>query len=181
MPTDVTDGSGRRAPVTGRDVINRLRSLIRGSEVWLVGLAVLTGAAAGLSVALIGTVSDHLHQLLFGLGHGDRLSGAPRLTQGVWVPAAGGLLLGLTSWLRARRRSTPTVDPIEANALHGGRMSLSDSLWVTFQTLLSNGCGASVGLEAGYAQTGSALGSRLGGMMRLRRNDLRVLVGCGAA
>src|SRR5271169_6274510 len=44
-----------------------------------------------------------------------------------------------------------------------------------------NGCGASVGLEAGYAQIGSAIASRTGILLRLRRQDLRTLVGCGAA
>jgi len=65
--------------------------------------------------------------------------------------------------------------------VYGGRMSLNDSLVVVGQTMLSNGVGASVGLEAGYTQIGAALASRLGRMFRLRRNDLRLLVGCGAA
>ena len=60
-------------------------------------------------------------------------------------------------------------------------MSLNDSLIVVVQTILSNGVGASVGLEAGYTQIGSALASRFGRMFRVRRNDLRLLVGCGAA
>ena len=60
-------------------------------------------------------------------------------------------------------------------------MSLSDSVVVMLQTMMSNGVGASVGLEAGYTQIGSAVASRLGRSFRLRRNDLRVLVGCGAA
>jgi CIC family chloride channel protein len=46
---------------------------------------------------------------------------------------------------------------------------------------MSNGVGASIGLEAGYTQIGSAIASRFGRMFRLRRNDLRLLVGCGAA
>jgi CIC family chloride channel protein len=45
----------------------------------------------------------------------------------------------------------------------------------------SNGVGASVGLEAGYTQIGAALASRAGRSFRVRRNDLRLLVGCGAA
>ena len=73
------------------------------------------------------------------------------------------------------------VDAIEANALHGGRMSMRDSLIVAVQTMISNGAGASVGLEAAYAQMGGALGSKLGLGFRLRRNDMRILVGCGAA
>src|SRR6202011_5786481 len=40
---------------------------------------------------------------------------------------------------------------------------------------------ASVGLEAAYTQIGAALASRLGRSAGLRRDDLRLLVGCGAA
>ncbi len=87
----------------------------------------------------------------------------------------------MAGWAIARWWNRRTVDPIEANALHGGRMSLSDSLFVTAQTVLSNAVGASVGLEAGYTQISSALASRLGRSFRVRRNDLRLLVGCGAA
>ena len=47
-------------------------------------------------------------------------------------------------------------------------------------TVISNGCGASVRLEAGYAQIGAGVASYLGMRSRLRRQDLRVLVGCGA-
>jgi CIC family chloride channel protein len=73
------------------------------------------------------------------------------------------------------------VDPIEANALFGGRMSMNGSLIVGLQTILSNGVGASVGLEAGYTQIGAAFASRVGHAFRVRRSDLRLLVGCGAA
>ena len=59
-------------------------------------------------------------------------------------------------------------------------MSLRQSLLVAMQTMISNGCGASVGLEAGYAQIGAGVASYLGVRSRLRRQDLRVLVGCGA-
>ena len=135
--------------------------------------------AAGLSVALIGTLSSDMHNLLFGLT-GERLSGVRHLNRGYEAPILGGVILGVGAWLWNRRRPTIPVDPIEANALHGGRMSLRDSLWVTAQTLLSNGFGASVGLEAGYAQMGAGLASKLGSLLRLRRNDLRMLVGCGA-
>jgi CIC family chloride channel protein len=84
-------------------------------------------------------------------------------------------------WALAKLRPHNPVDPIEANALYGGRMSLKDSLIVSIQTAWSNGVGASVGLEAGYAQLGAGIASWAGQKLRLRRNDLRVLVGCGAA
>ena len=41
--------------------------------------------------------------------------------------------------------------------------------------------GASVGLEAGYTQLASGIASRIGNAFHLRRGDLRILVGCGAA
>ena len=70
------------------------------------------------------------------------------------APMLGGLLLGAIEFGCARRKAPPAVDPVEANALRGGRMSLRQSLLVATQTMISNGCGASVGLEAGYAQIG---------------------------
>ena len=163
-----------------RDLAQRLRGVIRGREGWLVVIAGLVGVAAGLAVALLGTISDHLHRVLFGL-QGERLSAVAQIRQGLGAPIVGGLILGALTRLWVRRRSQPPIDPVEANALHGGRLSMRDSLWVTFQTLLSNGFGASVGLEAAYAQMGGGLASKLGVALRLRRNDLRVLVGCGCA
>jgi hypothetical protein len=50
-------------------------------------------------------------------------------------------------WSRRRRKISSAVDPVEANALRGGLLSLCDSVVVSTQTLISNGCGASVGLE----------------------------------
>jgi CIC family chloride channel protein len=60
-------------------------------------------------------------------------------------------------------------------------MSLTGSIIVTAQTVWSSGVGASVGLEAGYTQLASGFASRIGRLFRLRRRDMRVLVGCGAA
>jgi len=91
------------------------------------------------------------------------------------------MLLGLVMFVLAKTRKKPMVDPIEANALHGGRMSLTDSIVVAVQNLISNGFGASVGLEAGYTQLAAGIASKLGYKLQLRRSDLRTLVGCGAA
>ena len=129
--------------------------------------------------------TQHIHELLFALKPGQRLSGLVKTeldpVRVVLVPSLGGLLLGLLGIGIARWWPRRAVDPIEANALYGGQMSLNDSLIVVLQTMVSNGVGASVGLEAGYTQIGSACGSRLGRGFRVRRNDLRLLVGCGAA
>ncbi len=160
-----------------------LRALVRADEIWLVVLAAFVGVAAGLSVTAMGDLTQHMHRLLFNLDARERLSGQVELDWMYVIPVlgVGGLVVGLFTWWAARRWPRRAVDPIEANALHGGRMSLNDSLIVVVQTMLSNGFGASVGLEAGYTQIGAALASRLGRSFRVRRNDLRLLVGCGAA
>ena len=131
----------------------------------------------------MGDAVDLLHQIFFQLPPGQHLSARlfldPRLALG--VPIVGGLLFGAAAELIRKWRPDREIDPIEANALHGGRMSLIGSLIVAAQTVWSSGVGAAVGLEAGYTQLASGLASRIGNAFRLRRGDLRILVGCGAA
>ncbi len=160
-----------------------LRGLVRGDELWLVVLAGLVGVAAGLCVTAMSETTQRAHELLFGLPVAQRLSETPVLAwpRALLAPCLGGLAVGGLGWAIARWSPRRAVDPIEANALYGGTMSLNDSLLVVAQTALSNAVGASVGLEAGYTQIGAALASRLGRAFKLRRSDLRLLVGCGAA
>jgi CIC family chloride channel protein len=193
MP-DVPDGVRRPATRSrserlkrrGRAFYLRFRRsfprLIRTDEIWLVLLAGFIGVGAGLIVtAMVGT-SRLLHHLLFATPHGE-VSGANLLDpwRVVAVPIIGGVIIGLIGIVLARIGRTKIVDPIEANALHGGRLSIKNSLILIVQTLISNGFGASVGLEAGYTQGGAALASGLGRFLQIRRADMRTLVGAGAA
>jgi len=160
-----------------------LRAWVRGDEITLVVLAAVLGAAAGLLVVAMNQASQWAHELLYGLPSGHRLSAETSLPVGrvALVLGLGGLCVGVFGLALQRWAPKRAVDPIEANALYGGKMSLKDSILVVLQTLLSNGVGASVGLEAGYTQIGSAVCSRMGRAFRVRRGDLRLLVGCGAA
>jgi CIC family chloride channel protein len=165
----------------GVTVLAALRGRIRASELWLAAIATLVGAAAGLATLAISASAHGLQSMFYGIGSHQRLSAIGDLTPpALLVAPAGGLALGLTTWLWTRSRKTPVVDPVEANALRGGRMSLRESLFLSLQAVLSNGCGASVGLEAAYAQMGAAIASLTGGAFNLRRNDLRTFVGAGA-
>jgi chloride channel protein, CIC family len=158
-----------------------IRTQIRSSELWLVLIALLVGAAAGAMAMAMGVIAHAVQEGLFGIEPEVRLSVAPPIApQRLLAIPLGGLVLGGLAFFWNRRRPTPVVDPVEANALRGGRMSLQDSLYVAVQTLISNGFGASVGLEAAYTQMGGAVASRLGVWLNLRRADLRLLVGAGA-
>ena len=58
---------------------------------------------------------------------------------------------------------------------------MTGTLIISTQTVLSNGFGASVGLEAAYTQMGGGIASKIGDVLQLRRSDMRKIVGCGAA
>lgn len=155
------------------------RRIFRSSEAALIGLAVVVGIGAGLLMIAEHAIAHVLQVLLYGVS--DASLSAARSIQPLRLLALplGGLVLGFASRAAVRRWRTP-VDVVEANALHGGAIPFRDTVIVCAQTILSNGSGASVGLEAAYAQAGGGLASVLGNWVRLRRADMRILVGAGA-
>ena len=178
------DGHGKmitRSPYL--EAPRRLRAFVRAHETSLVILAAIVGGIGGLVVAAMSAAVDMLHVALFDLRAGDRLSSQVAVdpVRALLVPSLGGFLLGIAFLLLARWRPAREIDPIEANALHGGRMSFRGSVIVALETVWSSGVGASVGLEAGYTQLSSGLGASLGRGFHLRRADQRLMVGCGTA
>jgi CIC family chloride channel protein len=166
------------APVYNRGVAS-FRRIFRSSEAALILLAVLVGLAAGLLMIVQNRIAHGMQSLFYGLS-GVSLSAAPSIEpiRLLALPILGALL-GFGSRAVIRRWRAP-VDVVEANALHGGAIPFRDSLIVSAQTILSNGAGASVGLEAAYAQAGGGFASVIGQWLRLRRADLRIMVGAGA-
>ena len=158
-----------------------LRARFRASEAWFIALSIVVGAAAGLMAVIQARLAHGLQERLFGINAAARLSATTQLDPRtvLWLPV-GGLLLAGVSYLLGFWKSRPIIDVVEANSLYGGRMSLRASLVICLQTLISNGFGASVGLEAAYAQAGGGLASALGQRLRLRRHDLHTLVGAAA-
>jgi chloride channel protein, CIC family len=159
------------------------RQNLRNNEVALIIASAALGVAIGLVVILIQMLVQQIHEVSFAIPPGTHLSEGDTL--GWWrvllLPTIGGALSGGVSMLIRRWRPREIVDAIEANALFGGKMSLTDSANLTILTLISSGFGASVGLEAAYTQLGSGIASWFGQNLGFRRSDLRTLVGCGAA
>ncbi len=160
-----------------------LRRGVRDSEAVLIGMAALLGVLVGLVTLGLRILVGYLHQFDFGLERGALLSEQTHLD--MWrlalVPALGGLVLGLVTLGLNRWRPTELIDPIEANALYGGQLSLRDSGRLAGLTLISNSAGASVGMEAAYSQLGSGIFSTVGRHFLLRREDQRIMVTAGAA
>jgi CIC family chloride channel protein len=184
-PRDARPGTKRRRRLPSVRVRARVfaRNNIRNSELGLTIVAAAIGVLIALGVALMHELVGEIHHALFGVPIETHLSGADNVA--AWrillVPSLGGLGYGLIAYTLWRWRPRDIVDAIEANALHGGRMSLSDSVRLCAMTILSGGVGASVGLEAAFTQLGSGIASRIGRLLHLRRADLRIFVGCGAA
>ena len=173
-----------RLSLPWRSLWERLaRQSVRDNEVSLIAISALISIAIGLGVIVLQALVLQLHQVLFAVAPNQRLSGTtvPDWWRVLLVPCVGGLLSGVATVLIRRWRPREIVDAIEANALYGGKMSLIDSANLALLTVISSGFGASVGLEAAYTQLGSGMASRFGQILKMRRSDLRTLVGCGAA
>src|ERR1700759_2075386 len=111
------------ANATALEVPRRLRAWVRAREAGTVAIAAVVGAIAGLVVTVMSGVVSSLHALFFWLPDGQRLSGSETI---IWylallVPSVGGLLLGLGTLSIGRVSRERFVDPIEANAVRGGR------------------------------------------------------------
>lgn len=160
-----------------------VRNFVRNREIGLVMVAVVIGLLSGLLVAIIWRLSEFAHAVLFNIPFDTRLSanGVISWQRTLLVPLGGAVILTIIGVFYAGRFKGRLADAIEANALYGGRVSMRGSLLISLQTLLSNGCGASVGLEAGYTQICAAFSSQIGQRLAARRADMRLLVACGAA
>jgi chloride channel protein, CIC family len=183
--TDVAaSDTAKKANVGGYLLPASLRNFVRNRETGVVAVAIVIGLLSGLLVAAISTLSEIAHALLFDIPFDAHLSaiGVISWQRTLLIPVLGGGVLAAIGMSLARRlKGQQLADAIEANALYGGRVSFRGSLLISIQTLLSNGFGGSVGLEAGFTQICAAFGSHIGQRLAARRGDMRLLVACGAA
>ena len=149
---------------TLRILIAAFQRDLRSNEPFQIFICGAFGATVGALVAGLRRGIDLLHKISFNLPSGHSLSTGIGVDPGrvVLIPVLGGLALGIAALIVRKYRPAETVDPIEANALHGGRMSMLDSLSLVFATIVSNASGASVGMEAGYSQFGSSVFASVG-------------------
>ena len=173
-------GSGARALLL---LPAAFRRAVRNRESWLICCAIVMGGLVGLVTMGLRHVIYFVHDLSFKLDAGAHLSAQTHLDP--WrlalVPAAGGLVLALVTLGLNKLRPAEIVDPVEANALYGGQISLRESARLAGLTVISNAAGASVGMEAGYSQMGAGIIGATGKYFRLRREDQRLMVTAGAA
>ena len=169
--------------ISWRDNPDLLRRVLRNSSPGQLAACALMALVVGIAAAFLHVSLQWAHRITFLVPVDVHLSAAKDIPMGrvLAVPVLGGLVLGLLALAERRGKADEIIDPIEANAVHGGRMSLIPSLRLVLATFLSNVFGASIGMEAAYTQLGSAFLSIAGKWLHLRREDMRIFVAAGAA
>jgi CIC family chloride channel protein len=162
----------------------RLLKLLKTNEhTTMAILAVIVGLAGG-----IGAVGfRHLILLFQTISYGTdgnllQLAQATPWYLRLWIPAAGGLVVGPLVYFFAREAKGHGVPEVmEAVAVRSGIIRKRIVLIKSLASAICIGTGGSVGREGPIVQIGSAIGSTIGQVLKISADRIRTLVGCGAA
>ncbi len=176
--------SSRNIKEIRQNVWSRYTDFLLTEGTIMLGLAVFIGLLSGLSaVAFIALIS-----LIRGAAWASWGSYSGFVAGDIssifipLIPALGGLILGPISTLfpsEAKGHGVPEV--MEAVVLKGGVLKLRTIFIRAFASAVTLGTGGSAGREGPIAQIGSAIGSFTGQVFKMSSNNVRTLLGCGAA
>ncbi len=145
--------------------------------------AVVVGILGGFGALLFKKLIFSLQYLFWSAGDmSPHALGAVAWYRRLLIPAVGGLIVGPLIYLFAREARGHGVPEVMIAVIT--RNSVIRPVVVAVKTLasaLSIGSGGSVGREGPIVQIGAAIGSTAGQLLRVRPQQLKTLVGCGAA
>jgi len=156
----------------------------RNDHTRLLIAAVLVGAVAAFAAIVFMRAFDWVRRVTFGTATEAALIDLAVVPWWlvVLVPTAGGLAIGLfVQYVMPGRRPLAVADAIEAVALQDGRMRLRDGVGAAVVSAASIGVGASVGREGPMVHLGATLGAWIADRLRLHRDLVKTLLGCGVA
>jgi CIC family chloride channel protein len=151
-------------------------------DAFLIVLAVLIGvvtaAAAVTFHELIDVTRNILYRRLMGP---ERLYGSHMVFLIFW-PALGGLVVGIVSrYLFRAREGHGIVDVMESVIRSSGFMKPLVAIEKIITSGITIGTGGSAGAEGPIVQIGAAIASGIGQLFRISRQQMTILIGCGAA
>ncbi len=163
--------------------ISFFRALKTNEHAVMALLAVAVGLAAGFGALAF----RHLIEFFQSIAYGERgnLLEILYLTpwyMRLWMPALGGLMVGLIIFLFARDAGGIGIaEVMEAVALRKGVIKKKLLIVESLTSAICIGTGGSAGVIAPTVFIGSSLGSITGQVLKISADRIRTLVGCGAA
>lgn len=169
----------RRRVQSGLRLVSRLWA---NPDRLLTTLAILVGLTTGVGAMGFSALIDRVQRICFDW------CGGGLAARGVYewllplLPMGGALLVGLITFKfapEAEGHGVPEV--MDAMARRGGHIRPRVAGAKAVASALTIGSGGSAGTEGPIIQIGAAIGSGFGQWLQMSLNDLRVLIGCGAA
>lgn len=148
-------------------------------------LAAVIGVVAGLVAFALFTLIGLLWNLVFFRQLSTELVDLEHNPIGLWmlvVPAVGGLVISLMAkYGTSKIKGHGIPEAMEAILENRSRISPRVAIFKPIATAVAIGTGGPFGAEGPIIQTGGALGSILGQVVRTTAAERKVLLGCGAA
>jgi CIC family chloride channel protein len=161
----------RQTPTVGR------------GHLFMVVVAIICGLGSGLGAVALRALILLVQDVFFGGGtHALALLEHTTWSWRLVAPALGGLVVGpLVHFLAREAKGHGVPEVMESIILRGGAIRPRVVVVKAVASAISIGSGGSVGREGPIVQIGAALGSTIGQLLGVTANQLRTLVGCGAA
>jgi CIC family chloride channel protein len=163
---------------------NSAFSILKTNEHTIMAiLAVIVGLAGGFGAIAFRHLITFFQSIFYGsVGSLIDLAQSTPWYSRIWVPAAGGLVIGPLVYFLAREAKGHGVPEVmEAVTLRSGIIRKRVVVVKSLASAICIGTGGSVGREGPIVQIGSAIGSTLGQLLKTSADRIRTLAGCGAA
>jgi len=158
-----------------------LRRLGLGDDSFLTLLAVLIGIVTAAAAVGFHQLIDLIRDVLYKEPGADVLYGTGLALLILW-PTVGGLVVGiLTNYVSRVREGHGVIDVIESVIRSRGFIRPVVAIEKIFTSAVTIGSGGSCGAEGPIVQIGAAISSGFGQLFGLARQQMPIIIGCGAA
>ncbi len=171
-----------KLPADVLPTLSRLRQAVLGGDGVLIPVAAVIGILAGLAAVGFDWLVENCRWVSFGLLEAA-VNPVLQLVLILLLPALGGLIVGCVQWflLRQTQRAHGVPTVIEALSRKGGAIPARVGAARAVTASITIGSGGSAGVEGPIITIGSAVASNVARLLRLPRQHMSTLVGCGAA
>ena len=172
----------RLAPTRVRVISTRALSRLGFREdSFLIVLAVVIGIITAAAAVTFHQVIDLIRDLLYQRIGAARLYGSDLILLILW-PALGGLAVGVISrYMFRAREGHGIVDVMESVIRSSGFIKPLVAIEKIITSGITIGTGGSAGAEGPIVQIGAAIASGTGQVFRISRQQMSILIACGAA